>query len=330
MARALVIGGTMFIGRALVEQLLERGDEVVIMHRGSSTPYGARVGEIRCDRNDINAVKAALAGKQFDVVYDNVFDWTRGTSAAQVCAAAMATANGLRRYVFTSSVAVYPPGGDYSEDAELVPSDYRNSYGAQKADSERALFALWKEQGIPITTLRPTFIYGANNPFDREAFFWDRIVAGRPILIPSDGLSTLQLVNAKDVARASVLAGDTEIATGHAYNLANYPAITQVDFVRLLARAAGKPANLVHVPRERLLQLGGNAMSPPLYFGAYLDVPPITARSDRARTELGLELTPLEDGFRETFEWYAQQQRPSVDCSWEDTVLATIARVAED
>src|SRR5471032_1938456 len=318
MARVLVIGGTMFIGRALVGQLLERGDDVVIMHRGDTTPYGARVGEIRCDRNDVAAVKAALNGKQFDVVYDNVFDWTRGTSAAQVCAAATAAAKGLRRYVFTSSVAVYPPGGDYSEGAELVPSDYPNSYGANKADSERALFALGREQGIPVSTLRPAFIYGAHNPFDREAFFWDRIVAGHPILIPGDGLSTLQWVNAKDVARASIRAAEAEIAIGHAYNLANYPAVTQLDFVRLLARVAGKPADLVHVPRERLVQLGGGVMSPPLYFGAYLDVPPITARADRVRAELGLELTPLEDGFRETFQWYQQQQRPAADFSWED------------
>src|SRR5215218_2181023 len=90
MARALVIGGTLFIGRALVEQLLARGDDVVIMHRGTGTPFGARVGEIQCDRNDTAAVHAALDGARFDVVYDNVFDWQRGTTAAQVSAAATA------------------------------------------------------------------------------------------------------------------------------------------------------------------------------------------------------------------------------------------------
>ena len=88
MTRALVIGGTLFLGRALVDQLLARGDDVVIMHRGRSTPFGARVGEIHCDRNDVAAVRGALDGTQFDVVYDNVYDWTRGTSAAQACAAA--------------------------------------------------------------------------------------------------------------------------------------------------------------------------------------------------------------------------------------------------
>jgi nucleoside-diphosphate-sugar epimerase len=322
MARALVIGGTLFIGRTLVEQLLERGDDVVIMHRARGTPFGARVGEIQCDRNDTAAVKTALDGTRFDVVYDNVFDWQRGTTAAQVSAAATA-ARGLRRYVFTSSVAVYPPGGEYAEDVELVPSDYPNSYGAQKADSERALFALGREQGIPVTTLRPAFIYGEYNPFEREAFFWDRLLAGRPIVIPGDGLATLQWVYSRDVARAAIRASEMDVAIGHAYNLANYPPITQVDFVRLLGRIAGKDAHLVHIPRERIRALGGGVLAPPYYFGAYLDVPPITVRPDRVRSELGLELTPLEDGLRETFRWYEQQQRPRPDFSWEDEVLAS-------
>src|SRR5687768_4582694 len=129
MARVLVIGGTLFIGRTLVDQLLERGGEVTIMHRGSGTPYGNRVREIRCDRTDIAAVRAALAGSRFDVVYDNVYDWQRGTTADQVSAAAEASAGALRRYVFTSSIAVYPPGGEYGEDAPLVGSDSPNVYG---------------------------------------------------------------------------------------------------------------------------------------------------------------------------------------------------------
>src|SRR5688572_11927817 len=206
MARVLVIGGNLFIGCALVDRLLERGDEVVIMHRGSGTPYGNRVREIRCDRNDVEAVRAALAGSRFDVVYDNVYDWQRGTTADQVVAAAEAVADGLGRYVFTSSVAAYPPGGEYDEDAPLVPSDYPNPYSAQKADSERALFALQRRNGIPVATLRPAFIYGPHNPFDREAFFWDRLLADRPIVIPEDGLRTMQWVHVGDVARAAMLA----------------------------------------------------------------------------------------------------------------------------
>src|SRR5262249_49622691 len=139
MGRVLVIGGTLFIGRALVDELLDRGAEVVIMHRGQGTPWGNAVDEIQCDRNDIAAGQAALKKNKFDVIYDNVYDWQRGTMAEQVAAAAEAGASGLKRYVFTSSIAVYPTGGEYVEDAPLVRGDDGNLYAAQKAESERTL-----------------------------------------------------------------------------------------------------------------------------------------------------------------------------------------------
>ena len=323
MARVLVIGGTLFIGRALVDLLLEQGDEVTIMHRGQGTPWSSRVAEIRCDRNDIPGVEAALRGSTFEVVYDNVYDWQRGTSAEQVNAAAVAAASdALRRYVFTSSVAVYPPGGEYDESEPLVPVDYPNLYGMQKAESERVLFELQRTRGIPVTTIRPAFIYGPQNPFEREAFFWDRMIAGRPVIVPEDGLRTMQWVHVRDAARGAIEGGKAGGREGgRAYNLAGAP-ITQLEYLRQLAKAAGVTPKLVHVPRERLLARGGQVMASPLYFGAFLDILPITVRNDRARKELGLELVPMEEGLRETFRWYQSQQRPAADYTWEDGVLA--------
>jgi nucleoside-diphosphate-sugar epimerase len=322
MARVLVIGGTQFIGRAIVDQLLARGDDVTIMHRGARTPFADRVREIRCDRNDSRAVEAALAGRPFDVVYDNVYDWQRGTTAEQVTAAARTTRGGLRRYVFMSSVAVYPSGGPYDEAAALVPSSDPNVYAQQKADSERALFTLHEREGLPVTTLRPAFVYGPHNPFPRESFFWDRIRADRPIIIPEDGSRTMQWVHADDIATAALRAADDDAANGRAYNLASYPPISQRDFVELLAHVAGKTAKLVYIPRSTLEQAGGQLSAPPLYFGAYLDVPPITVLPDRVRSELGVALRPLEDGLRATFQWYREQPQPQPDFAWEDRLLA--------
>jgi nucleoside-diphosphate-sugar epimerase len=323
MARVLVIGGTLFIGRAIVDLLLERGDDVVLMHRGEHTPFGSRVGEIRCDRNDVAAVRAALAGSRFDVVYDNVYDWQRGTSGDQVSAAALAAAGGLSRYVFMSSVAVYGAGGEYDEDGPLVPADYPNPYSAQKAESERALFELQRNNDIPVTTLRPAFVYGLHNGFDREAFFWDRILADRPIIIPEAGARPMQWVYASDVARAAIMAANDGVAIGRAYNLASYPPVTQVEFVQLLAKVAGKQPRLVNIPRAQIHEAGGDPFAPPLYFGVYLDIPPITVRVERVRSELGLELTALEDGLRATYRWYQQQRRPRPDYSWEDRLLVS-------
>jgi 2'-hydroxyisoflavone reductase len=323
MARALVIGGTLFIGRALVEQLLARGDDVVIMHRGTSTPFGSRVGELHCDRNDVDAVRSVLQDSRFDVVYDNVYDWQRGTTAEQVSAAAVAAAaaGSLRRYVFTSSVAAYAGTAESDESGPLAAADHPNLYAAQKAESERVLFALHRDEGIPVSTLRPTFIYGPHNPFDREAFFWDRMRADRPIIVPDDGARLMQWVHVGDVARAAVRAGDEPRAIGRAYNLANYPPITQIEYVQLLANVAGRHAQLVRIPRQQIERLGGQLFAPPFYFGVYLDVPLTVARNDRVRSELGVDLTPFEDGLRETYRWYQEQQRPQPDFSWEDRLL---------
>jgi nucleoside-diphosphate-sugar epimerase len=293
------------------------------MHRGKETPFGNRVGEIVCDRNDVGAVRAALKDERFDVVYDNVYDWERGTTGDQVKATALAAANGLRRYVFMSSVAVFGAGGEFDERAPLVPSDYPNPYSAQKADSERALFELHRTKGIPVTTLRPAFVYGPYNPFDREAFFWDRILADRPIIIPEDGTRPMQWAYSDDVARTAIAAASNDVAIGHAYQLGNYPPLTQIEFVELLASIAGRQAHLVRVPREVIQQAGGQLMAPPFYFGVYLDLPPITVRVERVRSELGIELTPLEAGLRKTYRWYQQQQRPEPDYSWEDRLLVS-------
>jgi 2'-hydroxyisoflavone reductase len=325
MSRVLVIGGTLFMGRALVEQLLARGDEVTIMHRGAGTPFGDRAGEIRCDRNDVPAVQAALAGTTFDVLYDNVYDWQRGTTADQVSAAALAAGGSLRRYVFMSSVAAYGTGSALDERDELAPADHPVDYVRNKANSERALFELHRDKGIPVTTLRPAFVYGPHNPFDREAFFWDRIVAGRPVIIPGDGTSPMQWVLAADVVRAALSAADQDAAIGHAYNLGNDPPITQVEFVQAVARAAGKEARLVKVPRELIEAAGGGLMAPPFYFGVYLDLPPIGIRVERVRSELGVELTPLDEGLGETFQWYRSQSRPQPDFAWEDKLVAAAA-----
>jgi 2'-hydroxyisoflavone reductase len=325
MPRALVIGGTQFIGRALVEQMLERGDEIVVMHRSRGTPFGDRVAEIRCDRNDVAAVEAALEGRKFDVVYDNVYDWERGTTGEQVAAAARAAAPGLHRYVFMSSIAVYGSGLDHDENDPLTTAADPGDYNRNKADSERALFDLHREKGIPVTTLRPAFVYGRYNQFDREAFFWDRILADRPVIIPEDGQTPMQWVSSDDVARAAILAADNDVAIGSAYNIAVYPPITQIEWVQACARAAGREAKLVHVPRKRIQDAGGQLFAPPFYFGVYLDLPPITVLPDRARTELGLEPTPLDEGLRETFLWYEQQDRPRPDFSWEDDLLASVS-----
>ncbi len=312
----------------MVETLLDQGHEVTVLHRGRGTPFGDRVREVQGDRNDAASVQDAVGDSRFDIVFDNVYDFGNGTTAAQVEGTVEVLQHaGLQRYVFMSSVAVYPEDDDggppCEEDHALVSESNPNLYAVHKAESERALFGLAETSGLPLTTMRPAFVYGPHNPFDREAFFWDRLRAGRSILVPGDGSRLMQWVHSGDVAGATVKAATAEDGLGQAFNLAG-PALSQLEYVRILARAAGVEPDLVFVPRERLLAAGGGLMEPPFYFGVYLDVPPIPVSGERVRRVLDYPLRDLEAGLQETYAWYLKQDRSAPDTVWEDSVLGSL------
>ena len=308
--KALVIGGTLFIGRHLVWRLLAAGHQVTILHRRPGHDLGSEVEELVADRNDGEALRAVLRRRQFDWVFDNVYDWERGTGPAQVLASAEAVSDGLRRYVFMSSVAVYGEGLNHREEDPLVPDDCPNSYARNKAASERALFDLYERTGLPVVTLRPPFIYGPGNPFYREAFFWDRLEAGRPIIIPGDGRREMQFVYVSDLVEAAIRAAELPAAAGHAFNVAHPQPVTQTDWVLALAEAAGKKPHLVYIPRDRIQALGGSVADPNrLYFGQYLDLPPITELVQKAQRLLGFQPSPFLHALRETYQWY-REKRP--------------------
>lgn len=319
----LVIGGTQFIGRILVAELLKAGHGVSVLHRKPKHSLGRRVGNIVADRNDPKAMKAALAGKNFDVVFDHVYDWERGTTATHIEGTARAAGGNLQRYIFISSVAAYGDGLNHHEGDALAADDAAELYVRNKAMSERALFRLHQRIGLPVVTLRPPFIYGPHNPFYREAYFWDRLRAGRSIILPGDGRRLMQFVYVKDLVGVSLKAMHEPNAVGHAFNIANARPVSQMELVEALAKVCRKNAKLVRVPREFVTRAGGHPMGPKMYFGMYLDVPPITQITAKAQRMLKFKPTDFEAGLKETYQWYLRNADfPKQDYSFEDAVLA--------
>ena len=72
--------------------------------------------------------------------------------------------------------------------------------------TERVLFRMHIQQGLPLITFRPPFVYGQRNNFYREQFFWDRLRAGRQIIIPGDGHRLMQFVYVNDLVTAMIRA----------------------------------------------------------------------------------------------------------------------------
>jgi nucleoside-diphosphate-sugar epimerase len=319
--RTLVIGGTLFIGREIVRRLAERGHEVTILHRRDHHDLGPAIKNIRADRGDLPAISRALSDGRFDVVFDVAYDWQKGTTARDVETAARAAASGLHRYVFVSSIAAYGPGLELREDASLVPDDFPNQYAQHKASSERALFGMHAESGFPVTTFRPPFVHGPRQPFYREPFFWDRLLDGRPIILPDGGDRQTQWVFVSDLAEACVRSIEVPEASGEAFNVAHVEPLTQRRFVEALAQAAGVSPTFAPVPRAAIGAGGGQLVGGNLYFGEFLDHPPHVTLIEKTPRVLSLAPTRLDTALREGFAWYRQQPRRPVDYSFEDRLL---------
>jgi 2'-hydroxyisoflavone reductase len=320
--KVLVIGGTLFIGRQLVKELRNAGHDVAVLHRQPNHGMTLRIENLVADRNDPEAVRQVLAGRRFEVVYDNVYDWERGTTAAQVEATVRACGDRVSRYIFMSSVAAYGDGLNHYEGDALAPDNHADAYVRNKAMTERMLFRLHQKQGLPVVTFRPPYVYGPGNPFYREAFFWDRMRLGRPIIIPGDGHRLMQFAYVKDLVRALVRAMEVPNAEGEAFNIGDSRPLTQAELVQALAAAANKSVNLVRVPRETILQAGGNPMGEPAYFGVYFDLPPITEKMGKAARVLGVRPTPFEAGLKETWRWYLRnRKRAQPVFAFEDRLL---------
>ena len=320
--KVLVIGGTLFIGRRLVTELLKAGHSVAILHRRSRHNYSKRVENLVADRNDADAIRRVIGDRRFEAIFDNAYDWERGTTGAQVEATALAMGNHLERYVFMSSVAAYGDGLNHYEGDPLAPDNHPEPYVRNKAMAERALLRLHRKNGFPVVTFRPPFVYGPDNPFYREAFFWDRMRAGRPIIIPGDGTRLMQFIHVHDLARACMRALEVDESVGEAFNIANPKPLTQVEAVREMARAAGKKPELVRVPRERIAAAVGNPMGEPMYFCEYLDVSPITENVSKLQRVLGVKPIAFETGLRETYRRYLRQRRRKLNFSFEDRLIA--------
>ena len=329
--RILVIGGTQFIGKLLVKELMRQHHEVFILHRKPRHDFGSRVHNLVADRNDALAVRKAVGATRFDVVYDNAYDWEHGTTGAQVEAMAQIFDGNIGRYVFMSSVAAYGDGLNHHEGDALAPDDHPDAYARNKAMSERALFRMHQRTGFPIVTLRPPFVYGPGNPYYREAFFWDRLRTGRPVILPSEGHRLMQFVYVNDLVELAVRVIEQRNAVGHAFNAANPRAITQSELILDLAKAAGtKEPEMIPIPREWIHRAGGQPIGERLYFGYYYDVPAITEIITKAQRMLAFKPTDFAAGLKTTYRSYLQKRNyPKPDFTFEDELIHRFSALAK-
>ena len=102
---------------------MKAGHDVAVLHRKPKHDFGRRVENIDGGPQRRGSMREALSRRRFEVVFDNAYDWERGTTAAQVEATVRACGDRLSRYIFMSSVAAYGDGLNHKESDPLAP-DY--------------------------------------------------------------------------------------------------------------------------------------------------------------------------------------------------------------
>ena len=197
----LLLGGTIFLGRHIVEASLQRGHQVTLFNRGQHNPdLFPQVEKLRGDRT-IESDLQALSSRQWDAVID-----TCGYIPRIVRLSAQALAGAVRHYTFISSISAYaePPTPGMDENAPLarladesVEEITGETYGGLKVLCEQAAAAVLPGRALLI---RPGLIVGPHDPSDRFTYWPARVQRGGAILAPGRPDAPVQIIDARDLA----------------------------------------------------------------------------------------------------------------------------------
>lgn len=300
MADVLILGGTVFAGRHMLHRLLGAGHRVTVLNRGRSLapdrlPDGAV--HVAADRSDPAQVRAALEGRRFEAVYD-----FSGYRPAEVGAVLDATA-AVGRYVFISTLVVYsrlnePDPAGRTRGHPVVLDEESPTVGPRFGDGDavahyaafkRGCEAVLLEQNrVPATILRPCGIHGVGDRWYRHDYFFDRITAGRPVLVPDGHVGrTVHLTAVSGLVDAALAASDQG---GHAvYNVADDEAVTCEELAGYCAAAAGTDTEVLDYPRALPAELFGADVRTRMPRGCFPfgDEPGFRLDTARVRGELG-------------------------------------------
>ena len=282
---------------------------------------------IQADAADEAAVKNALGNQSFDAVVD----WIAFTPA-DVERDLRLFRGRTEQFVFISSASAYQrPVGHYliTESTPLANPFWQ--YSRDKIACEERLMKAYREEGFPVTIVRPSLTYGdtqfplAVNSWQRSYTAIDRMRRGKKVIVPGDGSSLWVITHNSDFAQGLVgLLGNRQ-AIGHAFHITSDEVMTWNQFYEITAQAAGVEARIVHIASDfvgaclpdEVGSLIGDKASSVVFDNTKIKrfVPGYCAR------------VPFDQGIRRTIEWFdADPLRRQIDeeasASWDRLIDA--------
>jgi 2'-hydroxyisoflavone reductase len=253
----LVIGGSYFAGRVFVESLskIDRY-EICVFNRGN-LPIGIKgVEQIKGDREIPADITRSIPERHWDVVVDfcaytpqhinTLFDSIPGS---------------IGHYIVISTTSVYAPTPKVPipEQAPKVTDPQPElgefaEYGYQKWMAERALEKQCRKKNIPYTILRPSIIYGRYNYAPRESFFFDHVIANKPLVIPENPYIYYSFVWVEDMAEIIMVCLENEKVMGQAYNIASEEMISYRTMADIIEEVCGRKIERMALSTEEIIR----------------------------------------------------------------------------
>jgi len=241
--QVLIMGGSYFIGKKIVDVLLENNYSVYTLNRGTIENTDSRIVNLKCDRNNFEQMKETLMPYKFDIVIDvsgfNKFQ-------AELLYKSLNTAK-LNVFVYISSSAVYDVENltiPFSEDATLKENNYWTSYGQNKIESETYLSNNFNDPETNLIIVRPPYVYGENNHSQRESFIFHHICNDQPIIIPNAN-TKLQFIYTTDLANIIIKLCDIPLEPVSIWNVGNRKSITTIEWIECCSKIVGKAATVI-------------------------------------------------------------------------------------
>ncbi|MGD0121656.1 MAG: SDR family oxidoreductase [Candidatus Limnocylindrales bacterium] len=332
--KVLFIGGTGLISTASTRLAVERGIDLFILNRGNDPDRARGATTILADVHDEAAAERALAGHRFDAVVD----WIAFTPE-DVERDFRLFGERADQFIFISSASAYlKPLGDWiiREDTPLANPFW--DYSQNKIACEERLMRAYRDDGFPVTIVRPSLTYGDSQiplcvnswtlPYTAVA----RMRAGKQVIVPGDGTSLWTITHNSDFAVGFVGLLGRRVAIGHAFNIMSDEVLTWDQIYRQTAAAAGVEARIVHIASDFItacLPDMTGSLTGDKSGSAVFD----TTKLKRFVPEFRA-VTPYAEGIKRTIAWFdADPARRKVDSEMDadwDRLIAAYERGLAD
>jgi 2'-hydroxyisoflavone reductase len=301
--KILILGGTVFLGRHLVEAALARGHELTLFNRGQHNPD--LYPEVERLRGDRDGGLDALAGRTWDAAID-----TCGYVPRLVRASAMLLADAVAHYTFISTISVYsdlsqvgideqsPVGTLADPSTEEITGE---TYGPLKVLCEQAA-----EAAMPgrVLVVRPGLIVGPHDPTDRFTYWPVRVAQGGEVLSPGRPENPIQVIDARDLAQWTLRMVE-ERRTG-VYNADSPDSLLTMGALLAACRdVGGSDVRFTWVDDEALLAAGATPWSEVPVWVPEREMPGFFRVSCAKAVAAGLTIRPIAETVRDTLAWHA-------------------------